>query len=253
VPTSENLRFGGGLSGTALHPIVMILLIIAILLILVLPRKYVIVPFLMAIFLTPFGQQLYVGGVHFFIPRILILFGWARIGLTPKSSESGITSGGFSPIDKVFICWAAFRATATYLEFLEAGALINQCAFLWDTVGGFFLLRYLIREEEDILRVVRTLGFIVCLLAVTMAYEKLHGVNPFGYMGGRLAPMVRDDPRGHLRDQFQPVPLPQLSCLFSCGCGRPAKQGYSQVQASLEQRRWWSLRRLAPHSWPIWQ
>jgi hypothetical protein len=170
----------------------MILLIISILLILVLPRKYVIVPFLAAIFLTPFGQQLYMGGVHLFIPRILVLFGWIRIGLTRRSSQSGIAFGGFTLIDKVFICWASFRATATYLEFLEAGALINQCAFLWDTLGGFFLLRYLIREEEDILRVVRTLALIVSLLAVTMLYEKLQGVNPFGYMGGRLEPLVRD-------------------------------------------------------------
>ena len=198
MPTSDHLRFGGGLSGTALHPIVIILLITAILLILALPRKYVVVPFLLAVFLTPFGQQLCVGGVHLFIPRILILIGWVRIGLTPKSSQSGIASGGFTLIDKVFICWAAFRATATYLEFLEAGALINQCAFLWDTLGGFFLLRYLIREEEDILRVVRTFAFIVSLLAVTMLYEKLHGVNPFGYMGGKLEPMVRD---GVIRSQ----------------------------------------------------
>ena len=152
MPTSENLRFGGGLSGTALHPAVTVMLIIAILLILLLPRKYVIVPFLLAIFLTPFGQQLYVGGVHLFVPRILILFAWVRIGLTSKSFQSGIASGGFSSVDKVFICWAIFRATATYLEFLQAGALINQCAFLWDTVGGFFLLRFLIRAEEDILR-----------------------------------------------------------------------------------------------------
>ena len=198
MPTSENLRYGGGTSGTALHPAVLVILIIAILLILLLPRKYVVVPFLLAIFLTPFGQQLYVGGVHLFIPRIVILFGWIRIVLTPRSSESGIASGGLTSVDKVFICWAIFRATATYLEFLEKGALVNQCAFLWDALGGFFVLRFLIREEEDILRVGKTFAFIVSLLAVTMLYERLHGLNPFGYIGGRLEPFVRD---GSIRAQ----------------------------------------------------
>ncbi len=192
MPPADNMRFGGGASGTALNPVVLIILIIAILLIILLPRKYVIVPFLLATFLTPFGQQLYVGGVHLFIPRILILFGWLRIVLSRTKSKDEITSGGFTSIDKIFIYWAIFRATATYLEFLEQGALINQCAFLWDTLGGFFLLRYLIRNEEDILRVAKTFSFIVSVLAVTMLNEKLQGVNVFGYIGGRLSPFIRD-------------------------------------------------------------
>jgi hypothetical protein len=206
VPPSENLKFGGGASGTALNPVVMVLLIIAIVLIFLLPRKYVVVPFLLTIFLTPFGQQIYVAGVHLFVPRILILCGWIRIGWTKMSSQSEIASGGFTLVDKVFVFWAIFRATATYLEFLEVGALVNQCAFLWDALGGFFLLRFLIRDEEDILRVVRSFAFIVSILALTMLNEKLLGQNLFGLIGGRWAPFVRD---GAIRSQgpfLGPIP-----------------------------------------------
>jgi hypothetical protein len=198
MPTTDNLKFGGGLSGTALHPAVMIFLIIAILLIFLLPRKYVVIPFLVVIFLAPFGQQLYVGGVHLFVPRILILCGWIRIAWTKMSSQSQVASGGFTAVDKIFLLWAIFRATATYLEFMQYGAFVNQCAFLWDALGGFFLLRFLIRDEEDVLRVVRIFACVVFVLGITMLNEKLRGVNVFGYIGGRLAPVVRD---GAIRSQ----------------------------------------------------
>ena len=201
-----NNRFGAGSNGSIIHPVVLILMLLTIVLIFLLPRKYVAVPLLLTIFLTPFGQQVYVGGVHLFVPRILILFGWIRIAWTKMSGKSEVASGGFTNIDKVFILWALFRTTATFLEFLEWGAFVNQVAFLWDTLGGFFLLRFLIRDEEDIARVSKTFAFIVSVLALTMLNEKLHGQNVFGFIGGRLAPFIRD---GSIRSQgpfLGPIP-----------------------------------------------
>lgn len=204
--TSGNLRFGAGASGSSIHPFVLGLMLLSIVLIFFLPRKYVVVPFLLTIFLTPFGEQVYIGGVHLFVPRILILCGWLRIAWTKVSSNTEIATGGFTSIDKVFLLWAIFRATATYLEFLEFGAFVNQCAFLWDALGGFFLLRFLIRDEEDIQRTAKTFALIVSVLALTMLNEKLRGLNVFGYIGGRLAPFIRD---GAIRSQgpfLGPIP-----------------------------------------------
>jgi hypothetical protein len=198
MPPSGNLRFGAGAASSFVHPFVLLLLLLTIVLMFLLPRKYVVVPFLLTIFLTPFGQQVYVGGVHLFVPRILILFGWMRIAWTKMSSRSEIASGGFTSTDKVFVLWAIFRATATYLEFSEFGAFVNQCAFLWDVLGGFFLLRFLIRDEEDIVRVTRCFASIVAILALTMLTEKMLGLNVFGFIGGRLTPFIRD---GAIRSQ----------------------------------------------------
>ena len=184
--------------------------------VLFLPRKYVPVPLLLTIFLTPFGQQVYLGGVHFFIPRILILFGVIRMIFSRMSTKAEIASSGFTPVDKIFIFWAVARAVATYLEFLETGALINQAAFLWDTIGGYFLLRFLIRDEDDISRVAKTFAFVVSVLAATMLIEKFRGVNVFGYIGGRLAPFVRD---GAIRSQgtfLGPIPAGTFAGTICC-------------------------------------
>jgi hypothetical protein len=213
-----NNRFGAGVNGSLIHPFVLIMTIIAAILMLVLPRKYVVVPFLLTIFLTPFGQEVYFAGAHVFVPRILILCGWIRIVITKIASRTEFASGGFTSVDKIFLLWAVLRATATYLEFMQIGAIVNQCGFLMDSVGGFFLLRFFIRDEEDIVRVTKTFAYIVAILAVSMLNEKLHGQNLFGFIGGRLSPFVRD---GAIRSQgsFEgPIPAGTFAgtmlCLF---------------------------------------
>jgi hypothetical protein len=213
-----NNRFGAGANSSFIDPFVVILMIISIILMLMLPRKYVVVPFLLTIFLTPFGQQIYVAGVHVFVPRILILFGWIRVIILKLSSKTDMAPGGFTGVDKIFVLWAIFRATATYLEFMEVGAIVNQCGFIIDTLGGFFLMRLLIRDEEDFARVVKTFACILAILSITMLNEQFRSQNVFGFIGGRLTPFVRD---GAIRSQgpFQgPIPAGTfagtLLCLF---------------------------------------
>ena len=183
-------RFGGGLTASAMHPVTGAVTALAALLILVLPKKYVIVPFLLTIFLTPYSQQFYVGGIHIFIARILIMFGLIRIAASSKGSR--IFAGGFNSIDTAFVAWAVVRALCTYLEFLQSQALLNQCGFLFDVIGGYTLLRFFIRDQKDIVRVMGTLTIVVCVFAVTMTGERLFFRNLFGYIGGAMYPSVRE-------------------------------------------------------------
>jgi hypothetical protein len=185
-------RFGGGSAASAVHPAVAIVLLLTIVLMFLLPRKYVIVPVLLVFFLTPFGQQYYVAGVHLFVTRILILCGGILIVWAKLSSRENVFTGGFTVIDKLFVAWAISRALCTFLEFMQAQALLNQCGFLWDTIGGYFLFRYLVRDEDDIVRVLKTFAVIVCIFAVTMTGERLFMRNLFGYIGARMVPPVRE-------------------------------------------------------------
>jgi hypothetical protein len=187
--------FGGGESGTMLHPVVLVAMVFTIVLMVVLRRKYVVVPFLFTVLLTPLGQNLYILGTHVFVLRILILVGWTRIAWTSLSQGTDLIPGGVKFIDKAFLLWAVCRASAIMLFYQASGAVINQGGFLWDALGGYFLLRYLIRDEEDVLRTIKTFALIATVLAVSMANEKLRGQNVFGFLGGeaiRIVPLVRD-------------------------------------------------------------
>ena len=68
-------RFGGGASGTYLNPVCAAILAVTIVLMFVLPRKYVIVPVFLTLFLLPVGQQITVAGVHLYLTRILVMLG----------------------------------------------------------------------------------------------------------------------------------------------------------------------------------
>lgn len=180
----ENFRFGGGSAETILHPLVLVAMLIAIALIFVLPRRYLIIPLLSILFFFPLGQQVLIGGLHFFVYRFLILAFAARMLAARFSSPAGIFGDRLSSMDVIFTLWAVFRASAVMLLFQQTGAVINQVAFLLDVIGGYFIFRFLIRDDEDIYRTIRTFAVITFVIGGCMLYEKLFMVNVFGLLGG---------------------------------------------------------------------
>ena len=75
----KNFQFGGGAADTILHPLVALGMLVAIVLILLLPRNKAITPFLIAFLTIPLGQVLVLGGVHFLMHQVLILTVLARM------------------------------------------------------------------------------------------------------------------------------------------------------------------------------
>jgi hypothetical protein len=193
-----NLKFGGGLDHSQLHPFVLVAMLLAIVLIFVLPRKYIFAPVLTVILLLSLGQQLNLGGIHLYVDRIIVLAAWIRL-LMLKRSYRNLLAGGFDSADKAFLLWACFHSLAMVLLFADGGAVVNQVGFLWDVVGGFFLLRFLVRDDEDVNRLITCLGLIAAVVAAGMLVERFRGVNVFGYLGVlHLSPTIRE---GSLRAQ----------------------------------------------------
>jgi hypothetical protein len=183
--------FGGGSSGSVLHPVVLAALVAAIVLIFVLPRKYAIVPLLITVLLSPYGQNLYVAGVHLFVTRLLILAGVVRVIVSKPKSEPFLAHG-FTTLDKVFLLWALYRAAAVVLLFGQTGAIVNQVGFLIDALGGYFVLRSLIRDEPDAQTLVKIFAVVAIISALGMIHEKITGRNVFALLGGiRATPEIR--------------------------------------------------------------
>jgi hypothetical protein len=192
VGPDYNNRFGAGSAYTILHPVIAVAMILACVLVLLLPRKYMMVPFTLFVIFTPFGQQVYVAGAHLFTDRIVILIGLARMVMTKFTSDEEIVPWGLNSIDKMFLASTCFGAIATVLLFREMGAVVNQVGALWDAIGGYFLIRFMIQDKEDIARFIKILAGSLLVLATTMLNETIRGQNVFGFIGGRLAITVRD-------------------------------------------------------------
>lgn len=189
---NEVAKFGAGATDSFVNPISMVVFIITIILILLLPRKQTIIAVLCFMILIPSGQQFYIGGVHLFISRIIILVGLIRAMCSKGHTQEQHLVGGWNAIDTSFSLYVLIQAIAFSLQFGEFGAVINQVGSIWDTLGGYFLMRLLITDHEDINRVLKCLSYIFILLAVGMLIEQKYMVNLFGYIGGTLAPEIRD-------------------------------------------------------------
>lgn len=198
----QNLRFGGGVSETFFNPAVAVVVILAAVLMCILPRKKVIVPFLLTSLLIPGDQILLIAGLHFPLLRILIFFGMVRIFVIKGPGKWNVFSGGLNTIDKLMILFSVTGAVAGVLLFANSQAFIYQLGVLYTAFGTYFLLRCLIRDQEDVVRAIRVLALIVVVLGGVMAFEHLtNGWNPYALLGGAraryfAADLSRD---GHIR------------------------------------------------------
>ena len=198
VQGPQNFKFGGGVSATVLNPVVLVVILIAGILICILPRNKAIVPFLVAAILVPMDQILLIGPAHFPMLRVLVLFGFMRILKDKASSKLLLFSGGIQKLDIAVILLNVSIAISGILLFPESGAVIFQLGALYSVFGVYFLLRFLIRSEEDVVRTIQTFVCIAAIVAMIMTYEISTGHNPYGLLGGWRAAnyatlAVRDD------------------------------------------------------------
>ncbi len=189
-----HLRFGGGAAGTLLHPFVAVQMVIAIVLILSLPRKYAIVPVILATFTISLGQVVVLAGIHFTVLRIVILAGLLRRTVSSQS----MFSGGFNTIDRLVTLWAFSSLIVISLQWMDMQALIKSIGDFLDLLGGYYVVRFLIRDVEDVKRAIKALGAVSIVMSVCMINEQITHQNVFGLLGQEIIPQIRD---GKLRSQ----------------------------------------------------
>src|ERR1700739_897835 len=184
VPQSH--IFGGGASASVMTPAILVLFIVLALMILLLPRQFIIIPFLSGAFLIWLGGQFYVAGVHWLVLRVLIFVTLGRVLLTKPKGEDGLFrfAGGLTEIDRAFLFCVLIQAVCMVLLFQQTEALVNQFGFLVDYLGGYFVLRFLVRNEGDLYRALKWLAVLSVVLAAGMIVEQLKLTNYFALLAG---------------------------------------------------------------------
>jgi hypothetical protein len=199
MPPEHARTFGGGVADTALQPVVLAALILALVLIIALPRRYVLWPFLLITFLVPLGQGIVIAGAHFYVGRIVVIAGLLRLASAALNSKGRVLAAGYNSIDSAFFWCTACQTVAVLLLFRDMPSWINQFGVLLDTLGTYVLLRFFIRDEEDTFRVLKCLALISLVLAVCMVVEQVKLINVFSFIGGnRATPELRE---GKIRSQ----------------------------------------------------
>jgi hypothetical protein len=157
-------------------------------------RRTALAAFLSATILIPIDQVLLVGGVHFPMLRMLALFGLLRSLWGKFHKNEPIFSGGMNGIDKAIIALGLLTLIDGLLLWRAWAQLVFQLGNLLTAFGAYFLLRYLIRDSDDVKHAIRILAGVAAVVAMFMAYEKFTGVNLLHSMlGGARVDVLGSD------------------------------------------------------------
>ena len=184
-----------------MSPGILALFVILALAILALPRKFLIIPFLSGAFLVWLTAQFYIAGVHWLVLRLIILLTLVRFAFfrPTEGEEPSRIIGGLNGIDRAFLFSVLAQAVCVVLQFRQSDAVVNQAGFLIDFLGGYFAVRFLIRDRSDLYRAFKWLAVLSFVLAVGMVIEQLRLVNVFALLAGiAKAPDIRE---GKIRSQ----------------------------------------------------
>ena len=188
----KNYQFGGGAAGTILHPLVAVGILVAIVLILILPRNKAITPFLIAFLTIPLGQVLVLGGVHFLMHQVLILTVLARMA---AFRGKGRFAGGFNTLDKLVVLWSLSAFIIFSLNWMQMQAVIKSAGELVVSLGGYLAVRFLIPDRSTVSRLIKALAVVCVIQGVFMVSEQFTHLNVFSAFGAN-PPTFRE---GHIR------------------------------------------------------
>src|SRR5579885_3605835 len=173
----------GAAGETFIHPAVLTALVTAVILILVLRRRYVLIPLLTLSLLCPVGQTLMLGSFHFQVYRILILFVWIRM-LCEKCRAKKDVYSALTAIDKAILVYTLSCIACYTLLWQQSAAFFAELGKAYNILGFYFALRFFIRDWADVERLIRVLAVISVVIAAVMFNEQITGTNVLGVFGG---------------------------------------------------------------------
>ncbi|HON91355.1 MAG: hypothetical protein KBI32_13405 [Phycisphaerae bacterium] len=151
-----------------------------------LPRKYILVPYVVGACWVPADQTVMVGELNFQVLRILVLVGLLRMWLRGE-----ITPIRWNRFDKLVLVWFVVGSIVYVLQWMSTAAFINRCGRMVEWLGLYWVFRLTVRSWEDLR--FAYVGLAVCAIAMVpfVAWEWANGRNVFTLLG-RVTTSVRE-------------------------------------------------------------
>ena len=143
-----------------------------------LPKRYFLLPYIMAACLIPMNQRVYIGSMDFTVLRILLLTGMMRFMLT--SEKETIHWHGF---DKLVLAW---NMSSTIIYTVQVGTLaafLNRCGVMYDSLGIYWICRHYFRSLDDIIQCIKLFAICAILSTPLVALEKYLQTSVFSVFG----------------------------------------------------------------------
>ncbi len=139
---------------------------------LLVPRRYALIPLLLGACYIPITQAVQIGPISFSAARILIIIGLMRLMVRGER-----VTGGLMKLDWLLLSWAAWACFSSL--FHEGGSIENRLGMVCDYCGAYFLVRAFTTSIEDVAQLSRVFIIVLGLVALEMMYEHSTRTNLF--------------------------------------------------------------------------
>lgn len=173
-----------------------IITILLLILTVVMPRKYFLVPFVVTACFIPADQRVIVMGLDFTPLRLLVLAGVLRVCVRGE-----LRTIRFNKFDKILLLWVFCGAAVYVVQWLDIRALIYKCGMLYDVLGLYWLFRQNIRSWTTVHLVFTVFALCAAVMLPLVAFEWVTGRNPFIILG-RVYTAVRESGRYRCQASF---------------------------------------------------
>jgi len=179
---------------TTLHPLGLVAFLLIATAIILVRREYAVLPLLVMAVFIPSAQRIVIGGLDFTLLRLTVLAGLMRIVLRGETTSLQVTA-----LDKVLLLWGVLAVVTYTVQQQSVSALANRLGYMMETVGVYLYARSVIRNSEDVDRIVRQVILIAIPVLILFLFERFTSKNLFSVFGG--VPEITWVREGRLRVQ----------------------------------------------------
>ncbi|HBG28279.1 MAG: hypothetical protein A2Y10_03195 [Planctomycetes bacterium GWF2_41_51] len=170
-----------------INKITIIITVLLVIITLAVPRKYLLLPYIIAACFVPTDQRIILMGLDFTVLRILVATGIFRIIIRAENKK--ITWNRF---DYLVFAWVICGAFIYSIQWMNFKAVVNRSGLLFDVIGLYWMFRKTVRSWDDIKSAVDFYAISIMALAPLVAMEWMSGDNPFEALG-RVTTLIRDE------------------------------------------------------------
>ena len=155
-------------------------LIVSATAVMVLPRKWALIPLLGSCCYMTSGHGIELGPISLPVYRIVLAVGLLRVIVRRETMV-----GGINTIDKLVMAWAGWMVFASFFhEWMPGSGPVYASGFVFNVTLVYFLTRVWCSDLSELMAVSRIVAWLLVPVAVAMLAEHTLEKNIFGMLGG---------------------------------------------------------------------
>jgi hypothetical protein len=161
-----------------MNPASIVLCTLLSLLVLAVPKRMLLLPFIINICLIPMNQRLIIVGMDFPVLRILILICILRLLV-----RNEIRQISWNSFDKLVLKWNIVGTIIYVILWGTLQSFIYKCGTMYEGLGLYWIVRQFIQSFDDISTIIKQFAIFAIISAPLIAAEKLLQSSFYSFFG----------------------------------------------------------------------